>query len=257
MIKQLLMATLAFTVTGLSARTVQANEVGTQTRVEIPVEALLTPATGFEEKNNIQVVLYGVLPNTCYTLDDATVERLANRTFHVRQFALHETSGMCADEDSMPAHMRMMVPFTQEVSIGRLFAGDYRFESTESNGGEAFRVITVSKNITPTVDTLPYAAVSEVQAPDVISSLQHVVVTLSGVLNSTCTTLDKDVRIMRENDVIVLLQTVDVQHGALCAQIMIPFQKQIDLGAFPPGIHLIHTRSMNGKSVNKVIVVMK
>ena len=215
------------------------------------------PSTGFEEKNTIQVVLYGGLPNTCYTLGEATTENLDDHTIRVRQFAIHETSGMCADESSMPEHMKMIVPFMQEVSIGHLLAGDYRFEFTKAGSGGAFRAMTVSKNVTPTVDTLPYAAVSGVQAKDVISSLDHVMVTLSGVLNSTCTTLDQNVKIMREDDVLVLLPTIKVQHGVLCAQIMVPFQKRLDLGALPPGIHLIHTRSMNGKAVNKVINVMK
>ena len=255
--KQWIATALTFATAGLSAQGVFASETETQTRVEIPVQALLAPETGFEEKNSIQVVLYGDLPNTCYTLAEATTETLDEHTIRVRQYAIRETGGMCADESSMPEHMKMIVPFMQEVMVGHLLAGDYRFEFTKAGSGGTFRAMTVSKNVTPTVDTLPYAAVSGVQAKDVISSLDHVMVTLSGVLNSTCTTLDQNVKIMREDDVLVLLPTIKVQHGVLCAQIILPFQKRLDLGALPPGIHLIHTRSMNGKAVNKVINVMK
>jgi hypothetical protein len=234
-----------------------AADEGGPTRVEIPVEALLAPITGFEEKNVIQVVLYGYLPNSCYTLSDSTVERVSDSTFEVRQFALHDTGGMCADEASMPAHARMIVPFTQEVSIGHLAAGTYRFEWSKSGDGHPVRTLVVSHNVSPTTDTLPYAAVSAAKAQDVISSLQPVVVTLSGVLNSTCTHLNKQVRVIHEDDVLVLLPTVRVDTGVMCGQVMIPFETRIDLGPLPPGIRLIHVRSMNGRAVNKVINVMK
>ena len=153
--------------------------------------------------------------------------------------------------------MKMLVPFMQEVSVGHLPAGDYRFEFNLTGSQSGRRALNVARNASPTVDTLPYAAVSGVQARDVVMSLEHLWVTVSGVLNSTCTSLDEKVRVMREKDVLVVLPTVKVRHGVLCAQIMVPFQKRIDLGVLDPGIHLIHTRSMNGKAVNKVVNVVK
>jgi hypothetical protein len=212
---------------------------------------------GFEEKNDVQIVLYGNMPNSCYSLAEYTLDKLDDHTIQVHQYALHEESGMCADEQSMPMHMKMLIPFVQEISVGRLAAGTYQFVFTKVGAGRFARKMSVSKNITPGIDSLPYAAVSAVQAQDVISSMNNLKVTLSGVLNSTCTTLDKDVKVMREDDVLVLLPTVKVRHNVPCAQTLVPFERQLDLGTLPPGIHLIHTRSMNGKAVNKVINVMK
>src|SRR4051812_9712756 len=38
--------------------------------VEVPLEALLAPSRGYDNTNNIEVVLHGYLPNTCYRLAD-------------------------------------------------------------------------------------------------------------------------------------------------------------------------------------------
>lgn len=258
--KNQLTVALGLLAAALSPHAALANapsEPSGQLRVEIPVEALLTPAVGFEEKNNIQVVLYGGLPNTCYTLGDTTTEKVDDHTIRVRQFAVKDTAGMCANESSMPIHMQMVVPFMQEVSLGQLGAGDYQFVFNKRGAGNTLRNMNVARNITPETDTLPYAAVSNVQSRDVINGLEHVIVNISGVLNSTCTVLNKKIKVMREDDVLVLLPTVRVRPGVICAQIMVPFEKQIDLGVVPPGIHLIHTRSMNGRAVNKVISVMR
>ncbi|MGZ3708269.1 MAG: hypothetical protein ACXWPM_05545 [Bdellovibrionota bacterium] len=226
--------------------------------MEIAIEALLSPATGFEEKNNVQAVLYGRLPNGCYTVGDTTVERNdTTRIILVRQYAIHETEGVCADEETMPDHMKMTIPFTNEVAIGNLPAGVYRYQFNKVGEGLTLRTLTVSRNITPNVDTLPYAAVTSVSAPDVMNGVDHLVVTISGILNSTCTTLDDHVRVLNEDDVLVLLPTVQVQKNVLCAQMLIPFEKKMDLGTTYPGVHLIHTRSMNGRAVNKVVVVSK
>ena len=153
--------------------------------------------------------------------------------------------------------MRMLVPFTSEFSIGHLTAGDYRLSFTSETSGVQTRQLNISKNISPGVDSLPYAAVSSADAHDVFNGRDTIKVRISGVLNSTCTSIDDKVRILDEGDVFVLLPTIKVKHGILCAQMLTPFEKEVDLGRTTPGVHLIHVRSMNGKSVNKVVIVSR
>jgi hypothetical protein len=69
--------------------------------------------------------------------------------------------------------------------------------------------------------------------------------------------VDSDVKIMRQDDVLVLLPTISVRSDVVCAQMIVPFEKEVDLGPITPGIRLIHTRSMNGKAVNKVVNVTR
>lgn len=228
------------------------------TQVELPVRALLTPAFGFEEKNNVQVVLWGELPNQCYTVGTNDIQPEADgKTVLVRQYALHDTTGLCADENTMPADMKVAVPFTSVVSVGHFAAGEHEFAYDSSNGQTMTRTMYVRKNVTSNIDTLPYAAVSAVTAPDIINGETPVKVHITGVLNSTCTTLNPNVQVMRENDVWVLLPTVLVKTGVECAQVMVPFDQEVNLGPSIPGVHLVHVRSMNGMSQNKVVVVSR
>jgi hypothetical protein len=240
----------------LSAVAETANAEGS--RVELPVEALLIPATGFEEKNTIQAVLYGMLPNSCYTLSEYQTEKSADgHTLTVRQYAIRDNTGICSEEMTLPTYLNMRVPFTTEVSVGHLEAGAYRFAYNKAGSGRQVRDMVVSRNASPQVDSLPYAAVSTVQSTDVINGHDHLKVTISGVLNSSCTTLDETVRVLPEDDVTVLLPTIKVKRDVLCVQMLIPFKKSLDLGSVTPGIHLIHVRSMNGKSVNHVVNVAR
>lgn len=251
-------------LTAMSPQLVQAEATNTptSTRLEIPVKALLAPQYGFEQKNNIDVVLYGSLPNGCYTLADTQIEKIGDgHTISVRQFANRDSSGICAlngsGDSGLPEHMRLVVPFTNDISIGQLDVGDYNFLYTLENGAVGTRPLQVAKNITSTPDTLPYAATMAAEAPIVLNVNDDLRVTISGVLNSSCTKLNEDVQVMNENDVFVLLPTVHVETGVMCAQVMIPFQKEVNLGKSQPGYHLVQIRSMNGKAVNKVVIITR
>lgn len=235
-----------------------ANAATDAGRIEVPVEALLAPTVGYEAKNDIQVVLYGVLPNACYTLAGASVQREpGTNALKVKQFAYRDRTGVCAEDATLPPHMASVVPFTNVVSAGRLAVGDFTFVFDVMSGGVAERVLHVSSDVTPTVDSLPYAAVSNTTAPDVINGTQDLNVTVQGVLTNTCSELNDEVKIMKESDVFVLLPTIKQKLGIFCAQVLIPFEKKINLGKAAPGLYLVHTRSMNGKSLNRVVQVAK
>jgi len=224
--------------------------------VEIPVETLLAPSHGFEEKNNIQVVLYGVLPNACYTLGgNKTDMDLVKKTVLVHQYATRDRSGICAEDSSLPLHMSMVIPFTAEVSVGHLGVGDFSFQFEKPRGEKGIRALNVAPNVTLTVDSLPYAVVSGMSVPDIVNGIDEVRVNVEGVLTSTCTDLDDEVKVLKESDVFVLLPTVRVKHNVLCTQALVPFRKEVNLGRAMPGRYLIHTRSMNGKSVNRLVEV--
>lgn len=236
----------------------KADQQGDPVEVEIPVKALLMPYTGYEEKNTIQAVMFGVLPNSCYTLGHYQTEQNdLSHTIKVRQFAVKQTSGPCAEEATMGEHLKMLVPFTNEIYVGNLPAGDYQFVFNQAGGRQAVRMMNVAPNKTWTVDTLPYALVSNVSAPDVLNGKDELQVVVTGILNSSCTQLNEKVQIENQEDVSVLMPTVSVKPGVVCAQALIPFEKRVNLGKATPGIHLIQSRSMNGRAVNKVVQVSR
>src|SRR4051794_40565489 len=90
-----------------------------QQPIEIPIDTLLAPTTGFEEKNNVQAVVSGFLPNFCYSLGGVNVEKdLEKHEIRIKQFANKQFDGICADESKLGQHMQMAIPFTNEISIG-------------------------------------------------------------------------------------------------------------------------------------------
>ncbi len=227
-------------------------------RVEVAVETLLAPTVGYEQKNNIQVVLYGELPNKCYSLDEYQVEKSADlKIVRVRQYAQREDSGMCADPAHLPEDWKTPVPFTTEVSVGHLEVGSVNFIYQRSDRSLGERLVHVAPNTTLSVDSLPYAAISNVGVADVINGTRDIQVTLSGVLNSSCTVLDDQVKVDQESDVFVLKPTVKTDRAAKCLQVLVPFTKRVNLGRATAGRYLIHARSMNGRSLNRVVLVSK
>lgn len=227
-------------------------------RVEIPLEQAFAPTTGFDDNDNVQVVVHGNLPNACYSLADTYVEHKDDGvTLAVKQYALRKRDGVCAQSATLPVHMQMFVPFQKEVEVGHLPAASYTVEFWRDMGRPGIRSLVVSPATKPTIDSLNYAATSTLAVSDVVNGKDEVKVQLRGVLNSSCTRLTKDVRIVREDDVQVLLPTIEVREGVLCSQVLIPFRREVNLGKLVPGQYLVHVRSMNGRALNHVVHVMK
>lgn len=224
-------------------------------RVEIAADFVLAPTQGYDDNDNVEVVIHGSLPSGCYSLADTEISKTSPNNYQIKQFATLRLDGVCAQGETLPAHMTMTVPFVTVVSIGQLQAGTYSLNFKTGQNLVGQRTINVDKATRLTVDTLPYAAVTAADVTDVIPSTEDVEVSLSGVLNSTCSTLDQDVKVEKQGDVFVVLPTIKVKPGVQCLQVRMPFRKVINLGKQQSGHYLVHVRSMSGRSVNRVIEI--
>jgi hypothetical protein len=150
---------------------------------EMPLQKVFVPENGYGSNNNVQLTLDGDLPNSCYQLGKVKVETgiPGSNTFAVHQFADVEKDGVCADGQKLPPHLSSMVPYTYDVSLGRLPAGDYKVLYNQSNGQPQTRIFRVyaSKNIS--ADDFPYAAVSTISMPDVLNGGTPVAFDLIGM----------------------------------------------------------------------------
>jgi hypothetical protein len=231
-------------------------------RVELKLTGVLSPTLGFDDNDQVQVVVHGMLPNACYTVGPTMVLWSKKKTNEatIRQFGVLQTEGICATRgEQLPPHMMMAIPYTKVITVGRLESGKYRFNYKAQKGSPRgmmkSREIEIVQAQVPAVDSLPYAAVSTAFVPDVVFSGSDLEIKLSGVLNNNCTKLDENVKVEKQGDVIVLLPTVSLIEGVVCAQALIPFEKKVNLGKQLEGYYLIHTRSMNGQAVNHVVDV--
>ena len=230
----------------------QSNVFAKSTEVEVPAESAFSPSRGFDDNDNVQVVIHGMLPNMCYTLGRSEIQKEAGSTYRIKQYAIKKEDGVCLQDSTMPPHMQLAVPYTTEISLGQLSVGDYQFDF---NGGQEKGIsVNVAHSKAPTVDSLPYASVSSISISDMVDSRQDTFVRLEGVLTSSCMTFSpKDTQVQKINDVYVVLPLVKIRTDVMCAQSLRPFSAKVSLGKLAEGHYLVHVRSMNGKAVNRVV----
>ncbi len=225
-------------------------------RIEVSLQAVFAPSTGFDDNDNVEVVAHGDLPNSCYTLADSFFEILEDGiTIDIHQYATLQKEGICAQGAALPPHLSMLVPFTRDITIGRLNAADYVIQYHKPGSITARRALQITRASAPTIDENPYAIVTNAQVGDVQVAGDSITVTLSGLLNSTCTELTDEIQVIKQNDVYVILPTLKVKPEIMCAQMLKPFSRKVELGKAIGGEFLVHVRSMNGQSVNRVFEV--
>ena len=155
--------------------------------VPVPVTSVFVPV-GFDDNDEAQIILDGMLPNTCYRLAHTEVEPTEGG-FVVRQMA-RRFGGIC-----IPS----FVPFWTEVSLGRLTAGEYKIGVFEGPGETT---LAVSPAPTSSQDDFLYAPVQDLLVERNAEGLW--VAQISGRLPSSCLTL-KETRVLDQGHVLVVL----------------------------------------------------
>ncbi len=99
---------------GFAAAPGSARGADQDREVNVGVASVFVPS-GFDSRSDVNVVASGMFPNTCYRWSRAEVAKGANDVLEVYTKAkVHD--GMC---------LMMLVPFTNEVSLGRLGSGEH------------------------------------------------------------------------------------------------------------------------------------
>src|SRR5579859_3351212 len=164
---------------------------------EIPVDHVFIPTTGFDDNDNIEFVTDGLLPDGCYTIGPVKWDKGPDgHTLRVRQFAHHDVTGYCADEIRMPTGVKRAMPFTVEVSVGQLSAGDYHIIYNKRKSQTGDRAFSVVRAPTRSIDDFPYALVTAIELPDYLRSGQEVAPVLTGILTSSCAYLNPIVKVL-------------------------------------------------------------
>ena len=90
--------------------------------VVVDINDVFVPG-GFSSDADAYVVVNGLFPNGCYRWKGAEVEH--NGTVHKIRPIASVTQGLC---------IRVLVPFTKEVKLGRLAAGKHTLRFVDSAG---------------------------------------------------------------------------------------------------------------------------
>lgn len=202
--------------------------------------------TGFDDNDHAQIVLTGMLRNTCYKIGptQVAVDREAKKIL-ITQQAYHYTGCWC---------LQMMVPYQRTVEVGVVPAGNYTVEvRNDQDVPQPLGTLGVAKANSKAPDDYLYAPVTEATV-DALGGTA--VVTLTGTFSSDCMSVREVKVIQRKANVIELLPIVDVREDGVCRENPTPFQARAKLDGlqFPlQGKMLIHVRSLNGQAVNKLV----
>ncbi|MBI1859400.1 MAG: hypothetical protein HYR96_00590 [Deltaproteobacteria bacterium] len=198
---------------------------------------------GFDSNDpDVLVVIDGVMPDTCYRLDQPDVERVDSKTFSIRA-NMHKVAGNC---------LPFAVPFTQEVKLGQLKAGsDYVAVARAGSPKELF-VVEEAKPETG-IDDYNYATVDAVE---VTQKDNAQVAVLKGPRINTCLEFD-EIRASTVNGKSIeirplIKKTATGPNGAACKNVDERFSVEKVLPPMSLGRHLVHVRSSGGQAVNRV-----
>lgn len=205
---------------------------------------------GFDDNDNVQIVLDGELADTCYKLGPTQFKLDAVRQkIYVQQQAYYYPGAWCA---------QVRVPYVQTVNLGLLPAGQYELVVQSEDGTVkpvASLPVTISASRSP--DDFLYAPVTDVYLEKSFGALEgresFYTLYINGQFNNSCMKF-KDLKMnVRANNVIEVLPIVEMDRSGSCSQIVTDFNVGVSLKNVAKGRYLLHIRSLNGQSVNRVV----
>jgi hypothetical protein len=226
---------------------------------EVPINALYIPHTGFDDNDNIEFLIEGLLPNACYGISEKPRLEVSFGNFHVRQIAYRKTEGPCSAPDTaLKGILANPVPFDDVVKLGQLQKGDYKifFQTTEAFRS---RVFTVKAAPTDNIDSLNYARVENAYVPTRSYAGSTVRIVVQAAIISNCMKPSKEFRIAPDDnpadDILVILPEVEVSKDELCLPTYEPFEQVVSINGLRAGRYQLHVRSFNGASINRIFNV--
>jgi hypothetical protein len=215
-----------------------------QTVVTAPVDHVFVPR-GFDNNDNVELVVTGKFPNPCYNLNRVEVDVVGDLV------KLNVTS-IKKDSPLTSACGPMKVPFTEVVSVGSLQAGDYRIVV---NGGTPYELrneMQVEIASSNSVDEHLYALVDYVELGFTGGLSGDAILVAHSV--SPCLKFDRVEYLSNEKDTISVLPVMK-KVSSNCPEKKTRIEIPIKFGpdALPHDRVLLFVRSIEGKSVHSII----
>ncbi len=224
--------TLMLASTGFSTALV-ADEI-----VAVAAERVFVP-TGFDDNDDVEVVVDGVFPDTCYHIVPGTFE-VDVATGSVTLFPkARRSDALC---------LMLPVPYTYVFNLGKMPMGRFRVKTWD---GAITRELPVAEAASGGPDNELYAAIDNATIERHPDGTMRVV--LEGMYTNTCMGWDRTEVINANAEVFEILPIVKIADRADCRNEKFPFKGvSVILPNVPPGRFLAHVRAMHGGSVNRV-----
>lgn len=189
---------------------------------------------GFDANDFSEVVVSGLLPNSCYSRPVASAVIEQNQ-IKVKVKATKSDGRFC---------LQMVTPFVAVVSVGRLAPAQYEVLVNDTDA-QLKSTLKVTDPGRVEIDNFVYAKVESVNRIE-----GSRMVTLKGTNPSDCVVLDS-IKIVSNGVNTFSVLPVMRQLGWVCPQKPVPFEYQVAVPeSLGDGEVLLHVRSMDGHSVN-------
>lgn len=200
----------------------------------VPIGHVYSPK-GYNSNDDVQIVVEGVLPDLCYKNPQSEV-LVKGKDIHINVKALHNDKPNvgCAE---------MVVPFLESAKIGVLDKGWYRVLINGEQKSELYVEEFVSNGLEDEI-------LANVEAVEVEEGSR--IVKLKGQNVSDCLVHD-ELEINSNKKDAYSIKPLMRQVSDFCPMKMVPFEIEMEV---PEELErekvLLHVRSMDGKSVNKL-----
>lgn len=202
--------------------------------VQAPLKHLYVPE-GFDSNDSVEVIVAGSFPTPCHSRNTVAVE--INES-------LIKVDISAIEPDQKLNCPQMVVPFKEVVSLGNLQGGEYKIVVNDT----LTDVLKVAEASSGAVDDFIYADVERLEKV----GDQYII---HGWRYSHCIELDKIKVISNNKDTLSVLPVMK-QVSDFCPMKMTPVvfpEVKLDLSSMKTKEPLIHIRTMDGKSFNKIL----
>lgn len=218
--------------------------------VPSPTEKLFVPL-GFDDNDNVEVVVHGHFLNSCYKTGPSIVETdVQNKIIRVLPQSYEYQNALCA---------QVLVPFMQEIKIGTLAHGEYKVIVGNRSDVEP-KTLSVKPRTTESPDDYLYAPVDDARLNTNDQKGQSL--TVSGRYPMTlvgCAMVTDVKSIQTPGEVLLVLPVMELltDENECAARKWTPkfsITKKLDSN-LKAGDYLMHVRVLNGNSFNKIETV--
>lgn len=211
--------------------------------VPAPVDHLFIPA-GFDNNDNVEVVVTGNFPSTCYSRNQVFVTVVDdNINIQVNAYFNKASEAKC---------LTMVVPFTEVVTIGNLQAGTYKIRVNASQKKELKNSIVIAESRSSSMDEYIYARVDYIDLGFTGGTTGSAF--LHAQLPSPCLEFDRVEYLSNGKDTISIMPIMK-KVSDFCPMKMVPYQVPVNypIDELSSDKVLLFTRSIEGKSVSTII----
>jgi hypothetical protein len=208
-------------------------------RVTIHAKHFFMPP-GFDNNDNAQLILNGMLQNTCYKSANPKVEiDETNKRIVVTPQAFFYPGCWC---------LQVLVPYTQTVDLGVLQMGNYTIVEMDERGAGLTRgTLPVAQARSSAPDDFLYAPIKAARIERQGASQSLI---LSGQLSS-CMRI-KEIKVLARVANLIEVLPIAEEDGTNCSGAPHTYEQVVALPDLEPGTTLVHIRSLNGQSINLI-----